>query len=82
VPDSVVGPLGIEPSTYCPEASGESVAQCSVFFLKDLLKVLVIALTGIKCKVSLQRRDGYCFALFIEYKIKIKTNNNMPLIMT
>jgi hypothetical protein len=34
VPESEVGPLGIEPSTYCPEGSGESVAQFLVFFEK------------------------------------------------
>jgi hypothetical protein len=32
MPEYEVGPLGIEPSTYCPEASGESVAQFLVFF--------------------------------------------------
>jgi len=35
--DYEVGPLGIEPSTYCPEASGESVAQLLVF-LKMICK--------------------------------------------
>jgi hypothetical protein len=36
--DSEVGPLGIEPSTYCPEGSGESVAPF-LGFLKKLQKM-------------------------------------------
>jgi hypothetical protein len=34
--DFLVGPLGIEPSTYCPERSGESVALFLVFVENDL----------------------------------------------
>jgi hypothetical protein len=33
-----VSPLGIEPSTYCPEASGESVALFLVIVENDLKK--------------------------------------------
>jgi hypothetical protein len=31
----VVGPLGIEPSTYCPEGSGESVDRFLVFSIRN-----------------------------------------------